>query len=265
MEPKELDHLKQLFHDYADTFIDPDRNDGPYLLKKKHTIRVCREILGLGRELGLSRGELVLAEAMALLHDIGRFEQFRTYNTFLDPASENHAHLGLRVIEEMKMLHGLSPRDKELITGAVGFHNAAFLPTDRDDTALFFMKLIRDADKLDIWRVVIDHYRSASPDNDKFIELGLKDDGGYSKEAFQAICQRDFVKSAHIKRLNDFKLMQISWVFDLNFAPTMARVKERRYIEQLAATLPGCADLDKALDHVFDYMDTHINDTCKPS
>ncbi len=264
METRELDHLKQQFHDYADTFIDPTRDDGPYLLKKKHTIRVCREILGLGRELGLPRAELVLAEAMALLHDIGRFEQFKTYNTFLDLASENHAHLGLGVIEKMKLLDHLSPRDKALITGAVGFHNAATLPRNRDHKALFFMKLLRDADKLDIWQVVIDHYLAAGANNDKFIELGLGDDGGYSKEAFQAIFQREFIKSSHIKRLNDFKLMQISWVFDLNFAPSVARVKERRYIEQLASTLPGCADLDKALDHVFNYMDTYINDTCKP-
>lgn len=264
METRELDRLKQRFHDYADTFIDPDRIDGPYLLKKKHTIRVCQEILGLGRELGLPQADLILAEATALLHDIGRFEQFKTYNTFLDPASENHAHLGLGVIEKMKLLHGLSARDQELITGAVGFHNAADLPTDRDDKTLFFMRLLRDADKLDIWQVVIDHYLAKSAGKDKFIELGLEDDGGYSGEAFQAIFQHDFVKSSQIKRLNDFKLMQISWVFDLNFAPTVARVKKRRYIEKLASTLPGCADLDKALDHVFDYMDTYINDNCKP-
>ncbi len=264
MENRELEQLKQQFHDYADTFIDPTRDDGPYLLKKKHTIRVCEEILGLGQALALPQEELILAEAMALLHDIGRFEQFKTYNTFLDLASENHAHLGLGVIEKMNLLHGLSARDKALITDAIGFHNAANLPTDRDDKTLFFMKLLRDADKLDIWQVVIDHYLATDAGNDKFIELGLKDDGGYSPEPFQAIFQHDFVKSSHIKRLNDFKLMQISWVFDLNFAPTTARVKERRYIEQLASTLPGCADLDKALDHVFNHMDTYIHDTCKP-
>ncbi|MBL7226115.1 MAG: HD domain-containing protein [Desulfobacteraceae bacterium] len=43
-------------------------------LKADHTSRVCEAIVNIGRSLDLSREDLCLAEAAALLHDIGRFE-----------------------------------------------------------------------------------------------------------------------------------------------------------------------------------------------
>jgi len=264
MKPQEFDNLKQLFLDYAETFIDSDMEDSPYELKKRHTLRVCQEILELGKELKIGQDELILAQTMALFHDIGRFEQFKTYKTFLDSASENHATLGLKIIESQGMLNFLPFKEKKLITESIGFHNGADLPMDRDDKTLFFMGLLRDADKLDIWQVVIDHYLDPGSCKNNFIELGLKDDKEYSTEAFQAIFQQSIVRSAAVKRLNDFKLMQISWVFDLNFGPTFKRVKERRYVEKIASTMPPCSDLSKALGNVFHHMDTHINDTFQP-
>lgn len=264
MKTKALDTLKQQFFDYADAFIDPGVADGPHVLKRDHTLRVCREIVDIGEALGLSGSDLILAQAIALLHDIGRFEQFKRYNTFFDPASINHAALGVEIIEAQRFLDPLAPEEKKLIIDAVKFHNAADLPGDRDGRTLFFMGLIRDADKLDIWKVVIDHYLNHGKKADKFIELGLEDRGGYSPEALQALFERRFVRSAAVKQLNDFKLMQISWVFDLNFTPTIARVKARQYIEKIASTMPQCPDLSTALDHVFDHMDTHTHDTYTP-
>ncbi|ACN13593.1 HD domain protein [Desulforapulum autotrophicum HRM2] len=261
MKTQALDTLKQQFSDYAATFIDPGVDDGPHVLKRNHTLRVCREIVDIGEALGLSGPDLILAQAIALLHDIGRFEQFKRYNTFLDAVSANHAALGVEVIEALRLLDPLTPEERELIIDAVRFHNAADLPGDRDKRTLFFMGLIRDADKLDIWQVVIDHYLNHGKKTDKFIELGLEDRGGYSPEAFQALFQRRFVRSAAVKQLNDFKLMQISWVFDLNFTPTIDRVKDRHYIEKIASTMPQCPDLSTALDHVFNHMDTHTHDT----
>jgi putative nucleotidyltransferase with HDIG domain len=264
MKTNDLDILKQQFFDYAATFIDPDTDGGPHVLKRDHTLRVCREIIGIGEALGLSEPDLLLAQVIALLHDIGRFEQFKRYNTFLDAASANHAALGVEVIKAQHLLDPLPPEEQRLIIDAVRFHNAADLPGDRDRRTLFFMGLIRDADKLDIWQVVIDHYLNHGKDTDKFIELGFEDRGGYTPEAFQALFQRQFVRSAAVKQLNDFKLMQISWVFDLNFTPTIARVKSRQYIEKIASTMPQCPDLTTALGHVFDHMDTHTHDTYTP-
>ena len=60
------------------------------MLKEKHSLRVCNEILNIGKNHNLTDNNLRLAEAMALFHDIGRFEQYTRYQTFVDKKSENH-------------------------------------------------------------------------------------------------------------------------------------------------------------------------------
>ncbi|MEA1968201.1 MAG: HD domain-containing protein, partial [Thermodesulfobacteriota bacterium] len=220
-------------------------------------LRVCKESLYLGKELCLSNEQMLLAETTALLHDIGRFRQFKEYNTFLDKISEDHAALGLREIEKKNMLAFCTNDEKELIKNSIKFHNAADLPRGKDETSLFFIRLLRDADKLDIWRVVTNHYAAPEADNEKAINLGLADDDKISLKAVEAVCQKQFVRTNMIKRLNDLKLMQISWIFDLNFSWSIARAKKKKFIDKIASTMPQSKELEKALNHVYSYMENH--------
>ena len=41
-----------------------------------------------------------IAEAVALLHDVGRFEQYKRYGTFNDRKSVNHAALGVEIMKK---------------------------------------------------------------------------------------------------------------------------------------------------------------------
>ncbi|SMC66144.1 hypothetical protein SAMN02746065_106185 [Desulfocicer vacuolatum DSM 3385] len=259
MKSETLAQLKQFFLAYADQYIERSRDPEPLVLKKDHTLRVCTEILALGKSLGLDENGMMLAETMALFHDLGRFEQYETYRTFLDHQSENHARLSLREIDAHGILAPLSSEEQHLIKQAIAFHNAADLPRLEDDRLLFFMGLLRDADKLDIWRVVIENYTNPRPGSQRAVNLGLVDDHGFSSRAVDAILAGTFVKSACIKRLNDLKLMQISWLFDLNFPQSVLWVKESKYIEKIAATLPDDARVSKAVAHVYEYMDTFVS------
>ncbi|MEW6076198.1 MAG: HD domain-containing protein [Thermodesulfobacteriota bacterium] len=254
MTPEQVDRLKHWFEAYADGFASRAANPEGYLLKKNHTFRVCREIVSLGRELGLDHHALLLAEAAACLHDVGRFRQLDQYGTFVDDLSEDHARIGLRVIEEERLLDGWDVREAEILRAAVAFHNAAALPGDQEEVALVFIKLLRDADKLDIWRVVTtdDQFRNtATP---ALIALGMTDDGQYSPEALQAVAEKRLVNKSAISRLNDFKLMQISWVFDLNFPPAVRKVIERGYIPAIMATLPASKELTAVFGQVEEWL-----------
>ncbi len=250
-----LEQLRCLFMAYADRYIQGSHDPEPLILKKEHTMRVCSEILGLGKALQLDDDKLMLAETMALFHDLGRFRQYETYKTFLDHKSENHARLSLQELDAHNILDPLTGEERAIVRKAIAFHNAAQIPHQGDDELLFFIRLLRDADKLDIWRVVIGNYTDPRPGSQQAINLGLADDHGVSMEAIEAILAGTFVKSASIKRLNDLKLMQISWVFDLNFAPSVLWVKERGYIEKIAATLPETPRIRKAIAQVYHYMD----------
>lgn len=254
MNTDKLNALKKHFNDYSITFIEKADDPDPFILKKEHTLRVCKEIVIIGKQLFLPENDLILAEAIALLHDIGRFVQLEKYGTFVDQFSENHAELGLTVIGEQGFLDFCEENEAYLIKEAVRFHNAADIPSDRNNRTLLFIKLIRDADKLDIWRVVTEHYARPDSDSEKIINLGLEDDGKISHEAVEAVCKETFVKTFMIKRLNDLKLLQISWVFDLNFSQSVSRLKQKGYIDKIVSTMPMLPGLEKALVHVSEYM-----------
>ncbi|MBN2198782.1 MAG: HD domain-containing protein [Candidatus Aminicenantes bacterium] len=208
------------------------------VLKEEHTFRVCEEILELGGELGLTSSALRLAAAAALLHDVGRFEQYARYKTFADEKSEDHARLSVETLRRHDVLRGFSDPDKTLIFRAIECHNRASLPPGEKEPALFFIKLLRDADKLDIWRVVTDYYRLKNGARNSAVELDLPDTPGFSEEVRADLVNERIVDIAHVRNLNDFKLLQIGWIFDINFPPTFRRVRERRYLETIRGVLP---------------------------
>lgn len=231
--------LKDWFTDYVRTFQygEPEKQQN-IDMKKWHTLRVCAEISALGRQLGLNDDELHLAEIIAILHDVGRFEQYARYNTFVDARSENHAELGVDIIMRSGILDRFDNVIRGLILRSVQYHNRASLPPDEPEPCLFFSKLIRDADKLDIWKVVTDYYSQKETKRNRAIELDLPDTPGFSEEVYHDLMNKKIVNIGHIKNLNDFKLLQIGWVFDINFQPTLDCIRERRYLEMIGKVLP---------------------------
>lgn len=279
MTPTQLKILEQKFSDYAARYILSSSHPEPLILKKEHTMHVCQEIEDLLKSIvndgkvqlvtdkntielntklfPLNEEGILIARTMALFHDLGRFRQFETYRTFLDRDSANHAGLSIAEMDRHNILSICSKREKILIRGAIAVHNAANVPEIDDTDLLFFMKLLRDADKLDIWRVVINNYNSPDPKNKEIVNLGLEDLGGCSSSALESILKHQYVKINSIKELNDLKLMQISWVFDLNFPQSVQKVAERGYIDQLASTLSADKDhpgINGALEAVYDHI-----------
>lgn len=142
-------------------------------LKVEHTLRVAELCERIARETGFTPAGVDLAWLCGLLHDIGRFEQLRHWDTFSDAASTSHAALGVEVLFGGKgdaggakgggsamnaagIIHRfIDPNDEleEIIRAAVGFHSAYRLPEDLDVRMRALCDVVRDADKLDILRV----------------------------------------------------------------------------------------------------------------
>jgi HD superfamily phosphohydrolase YqeK len=234
-----LPKLKTWFEDYIHRFS----SDDPIVqenmdLKAGHTRRVCEMILNIGESLNLSNEDLCMAEVSALLHDIGRFEQYRRYRTFSDYRSEDHAALGVKVIQSTRILHGLDPAKIRIIVRVIRYHNGATLPVEEEDRCVFFLKLLRDADKIDIWRVVTDYYQNAMHTRNQSIELDLPDEPGISDPVYKALMNGKVVQMADLKTFNDFKLLQIGWIYDINFPKTFQIVHGKRYLEKIREALP---------------------------
>ncbi len=251
---EELEELKEWFTAYVRSFCNGEHlQQRNFLLKQEHTRRVCEEITAIGREIGCDDEELVLAEAVALLHDIGRFEQYARYYTFVDLRSENHAELGLKVLADKALIDGFDPQVQQIIIEAVRHHNRACLPIEEAEW-LFYVRLLRDADKLDIWRVVTEYYQNAQQERNEAIELDLPDTPEISEPVLQDLAQKRIVQVRYLRTLNDFKLLQMGWVFDINFQPTCRAIGERRYLEKIRRVLPA----DARIDEIHAMMQHHL-------
>ena len=252
--------FKTWFAEYTKTFQSGSPEDQQNIeMKEAHTRRVCMEILDIGNNLGLNAEDLHLAEVMALFHDIGRFDQYARYGTFSDLKSEDHAILGVKVLRKTGVLEVLDQSTADLIMRCIAYHNRAFLPEDESERCLFFARLLRDADKLDILRVVTDYYQRKTGDRNGAIELGLPDAPEISPEICADLMAKKIVNIAYLKTLNDFKLLQMGWIFDVNFPRTFQLIRERHYIEMIRDALPRSEKISEIYSTVQSYLKDHAN------
>ena len=206
-------------------------------IKEKHTGYVTANCDELARFLKFSEHDSELAEMIGLFHDVGRFRQYSIYKTFNDADSEDHADLGLTVIDELDFFKQLAPSDLEIVRFAIRNHNKKNIAPCEDDRKLLFAKLIRDADKLDIYRVLEPFLAQENADKmPRFIK-------GKARPEISPDFVEDFVAGKQvdyrqIRTNGDRKIVRLMWVYDINFAWTMQKIVERGYIEKIVAALP---------------------------
>lgn len=232
------DSIKQ-FEAYVGCFAGQIASDQKNIdLKKDHSLRVLDNAREIIASLGLPREQSRQVELAALFHDIGRFPQFAVYKTFQDQQSVNHGLLGYRELKDKELLNGLPWKVKKRILQCVLMHNRASvvngLPRELDD----MLRIVRDADKLDVVAVLIDHFDPGAGQNG-VVTLGLDDEPGrISLPALRQVRSRLMVRYEQMSYINDFKLLLLSWVYDLNFAWTRREFLRREYVRLLVGSLP---------------------------
>lgn len=246
MNLNDLKALKNRFSDYCRPFYFSDAEHQKNIaLKEEHTHEVCKNIVRIAAEQRLSKNEIMLAETVALFHDIGRFSQYEKYKTFRDSISVNHGKLGAEILEQEKLLKNLSEDEQKLVINSVKFHNAFGIPVLKNQKTLLFLRLIRDADKLDIWRVFFEYYESSGDEKASAAALGLPDTPDYSKTVLSRIYKKQLISLTSLRTLNDFRLLQLSWIYDLNFKTSFRLLLERDYIRLISAKLPRTDEVEK--------------------
>lgn len=259
---KTVSELRKWFKDYVNTFRSNNPEDQRnFDLKEEHTRQVCIWILDIGKNLGLSEEDLCIAEVMALFHDIGRFEQYDRYGTYSDLRSEDHALLGVNVLRENGVLDKFEQSIRELILQAISYHNRFDLPKSETEMCLLFTKLLRDADKVDIWRVVTEYYCQKDGIRNGTIELGLPDTPEISDEVYIDLMEGRIVRMGSLKTLTDFKLLQMAWIYDINFPRTFELIREKGYLEIILNALPQSEKVSKIYSAVKLYLEEHCHYT----
>jgi len=260
MEQKQLERFRVWFDDYVAGFYGNDEFvDANLKLKEDHSLRTCEEMLGLADELGLDANSRRIAEAIALFHDIGRFRQFVKYQTYNDTKSVDHCLLGLGVLREATVLKGLERAERELIEKAIEYHGLKELPSGLNGECLLFSQLIRDADKLDVLYTVTEYQKQRRDDPEGFmLELEFPDTAEYSAEVVEdVLCERR-VDYGELHTLNDMRLLQLAWVYDVNFPVTLKRMKNRKFLETFLDFLPETGDTERVREKIFGYVNARI-------
>ena len=186
---------------------------------------------------GLRHGKLRGARKIFKVVDARRFRQYSLYKTFNDADSEDHADLGIKVIDELNFFKELSAPDYDLVKFAIQNHNKKTVAPTDDERKNFFAKIIRDADKLDIYRVLEPFLAQENADKmPKFIKGKARPDISPDfVENFVTGEQADYRK---IRTNGDRKIVRLMWLYDINFSWTMQKIVERGFIEKIVSNLP---------------------------
>lgn len=195
-----FEDYKIFFDNYVKQF---DMDTWGVSLKYKHTYRVVFKCEQIAKSLSLSKKDIELAKIIGLFHDIGRFPQYQKYNSFSD-RNIDHAILGVQVLKEHNVLE--NHKDKDLILKAVLNHSGYQIEKGLSDREVLFCNLIRDADKLDIWELLIEGKNEA-----------VQYDGYYEKEAIETLLSGKPLEIIKYSRKMDRSLVYLGMFFDLNF------------------------------------------------
>ena len=226
-------NLRKAQESFKEYLKDYDIEDGNIKLKIKHTYEVVNKSEYISKGLGLNQENIELAKLIALLHDIGRFEQVKQTNDFLDSKDFDHANHGVKVLFEDNLIRKFIENNKydNIIKEAIYNHNKYKIEENLNDAELLHSKIIRDADKLDNFRVKeTEHFSNIFPSkyNPKTINFE-----SISPKVYNDFMSQKCIKLEDRQTQIDFWICVIAFIFDLNFDISLKYVKENDYIDIL--------------------------------
>ena len=228
------------FESYSEGFSrDRDPEDRTNLaIKKEHSLRVLDNAIKIGASLELDGGLARLTHLAALFHDVGRFPQYERFRTFNDRNSANHAALSVEVLKKTDALSKLTPEHRRMVLGAVFLHNRQFIPSALPPQLDIITRIVRDADKLDIFPVLIAHFSPDFPANG-VVTLDLRPHPtAYTESILCKVESGETGKYEEMIWINDLKLLLCSWVYDLNFPVSRRIVLQAGYLDAIFGSLP---------------------------
>ncbi len=223
------------FEKYTDQFKIDGELPSMLTLKKKHSMRVSKICIAMAEAMEWEEeGDQWLAHTIGLLHDAGRFPQYMEYETFLDSASLDHGDLAAEILEKEFDWNDIHFYARQIVLTAVKYHNKKDVPTNMPLNTYRWVSLIRDADKMDIYRMVQNRINKGTI----FDMLPRhKHVDGLSPELVEEISRNGKGSYSNARSLQDYRLIQLTWGCDLNFPISVISLKEERIFELICDDL----------------------------
>ena len=239
------------FDEYTSNY---DMNDKEINYKYYHSYRVKDIMELLAKKLNLSEYDIHLASVIGLLHDIGRFEQDKLYDSFKDRKFD-HGNYGAKILRETNILDktNINIEDYEVVCKAVDNHNQLKIDDGLTERELFFAKLIRDADKLDILYAL---------GNKEILDLH-QDDKEITKELETEFFNNKQGNIKNVKSKNDSIIIEFCYIYDINFKCTYEIIKENNYYEKIYQRIIRKDIFKKYLDYTNKYIQERIEENVR--
>jgi hypothetical protein len=238
MTSETLEQLTRRIRDFTDSYRVNGALHPMHQLKLEHTVRVAADARIIAAGMNWPEEEICLAEAAGLFHDIARFPQFQQYRSFSDADTIDHGDLGFQILEEGNLLEGLAAEPRALILHSVQYHNKRDLPrilTAHEEKQL---RLLRDADRLDIFFVCWNSIRTGRIHDHPEISLNIDFNGPPTDAVMDQFERGESIDYRSMKSMADRFILQLSWMHDLSFDAAKRLVRERGILDKFVAVLP---------------------------
>lgn len=220
----DLEKAREEFIKYTEKFNLEDEN-----IKRKqlHSLRVMEISKEIATRLELKQKEIELAELIGLLHDIARFEQYTQFQTFSDINSFDHGDYGLEILNKDIRKYIKKEEYDDIIKKAIKNHNKYKKEEGLSDREELFAKIIRDADKLDIFYEAIYFFWK---NEEEKINKSKISDRIYDQFNNKKLIRRE--KNVKLENVDSI-ISVIAFIFDINFKPSFEILKEKDYINKI--------------------------------
>ena len=223
-----LEKCKNEFLKYTEEF---DFEKEGIKRKQLHSLRVMEESKKVAKALKLNKEEIELAELIGLLHDIGRFEQYNRENEQCNEMILDHANLGVEILVKDDYIKKYID-DKHyipIILKAIKNHNKLEIEDDLNEEELLYAKIIRDADKLDIFYEGVEIYWNTKKEKENIENSKIS-----SKIEEQLKNEKQVKKLGNEKNDTvDSLLMLLSYIYDINFRETLEIIDKENYVNKI--------------------------------
>lgn len=239
-----LKECQLAFEEYFQSLtIDSPENQHQFEEIRAHSLRVVTNSLLLANVLLQTEEEKRMATVIALFHDLGKASLI---SKNIEPINiqRDHGTVSGKIIQQMEFYGHLPADVQTIILNAVENHNKLKLPKLDKDQENLFARLLRDADKLDIFDSA-NRFFKEKYGVQPILTADLNNSIEISEKILKSIFSGKAASFEDMKSMNDYKLVLLSMAFDLNFKYTFRIMSEKQYIQKIYETLPK-------RDHIID-------------
>ncbi len=229
------------FKEYLDHF---DLNEKELAMKASHSYHVADLAKKLAKRMELTEEDTILAMTIGLLHDIGRFVQYEKTHCYSDIKSNiDHALVADNYLFSEGHIKDFAIDKKyhTVIRKAIQNHNKLAIESDLTEKELFFAKLIRDVDKIDIFRQDATSYE---PNYNEPLTLEVKD----------MFYKHILIDRLNIKNKSDVIISVMAFVYDMNFKESYELLYDTDNLELYLSTI----NVQKGLENEFESVKKEI-------